>query len=383
MTSEAVLSSREPSAAVGRGVADLETPALLIDLSVLDANIARLVATARRAGARLRPHVKTHRMAAVAARLRQAGAEGICCAKLGEAEAFADAGFADIFIANQVVGASRLIRLVELAERTRLAVGVDHAEHVRMLGAAFATANSAVDVSIEIDTGQRRTGVATADAAAALAQQIQRTEGLNLRGIYTHEGHDYQAADPAGVHVAASESQQLMTSVAAAIQAATGAPCEVSMGSSPSFLLESFHAPIDELRPGTAVFNDASHAHLLGHTDWCAASVLATVVNLPAPDRVVIDAGAKALTSDRRGPGVLENTGHGIVIGHPDAVITSVSDEHGVIAAPDASAFAIGQTLRVIPNHICPCVNLYDHAFAARDGIVEAVWHVTARGRSQ
>lgn len=383
MTSEAVLSSREPSAAVGRAVADLETPALVIDLAVLDANIARMNATARKAGSRLRPHVKTHRMATVADRLRRAGAEGICCAKVGEAEAFADAGFDDIFIANQIVGASRLIRLVELAARTRLAVGVDHAEHVQALGAAFASADAMIDVAIEIDTGQRRTGMATAEAAVDLARQIQLTDGLSLRGIYTHEGHDYQAADPDGVHAAAAESQQLMTGAADAIRADSGAPCEVSMGSSPSFLLESFHAPIDELRPGTAVFNDASHAHLLGHAEWCAATVLATVVNLPAPNRVVIDAGAKALTSDRRGPGVLANTGHGMVVGHPDAVITSVSDEHGVIAAPDASAFAIGQTLRVIPNHICPCVNLYDHAFAARGGIVEAVWHVTARGRSQ
>ena len=383
MTSDLVLSSREPSAAIGRAVEDLETPALVIDVAVLDANVARLVESARKAGARLRPHVKTHRMVEVAARLRLAGAEGICCAKVGEAEAFADAGFDDIFIANQVVGAARLRRLVELAARTRLAIGVDHAEHVRALGAAFAAANSTIDVAIEIDTGQRRTGVATAAAAVELAHQTRRTDGLNLRGIYTHEGHDYQAADPAGVHAAAAEAQQLMASVAAAIQAATGAPCEVSIGSSPSFLLESFHAPIDELRPGTAVFNDASHAHLLGHTDWCAASVLATVVNLPAPDRAVIDAGAKALTSDRRGPGVLANTGHGIVVGHPKAVITSVSDEHGVIAVPDVSVFTIGQTLRVIPNHICPCVNLYDHAFAVRGGIVEAVWHVTARGRSQ
>ena len=383
MTSDLVLSSREPSAAIGRAVEDLETPALVIDVAVLDANVARLVESARKAGARLRPHVKTHRMVEVAARLRLAGAEGICCAKVGEAEAFADAGFDDIFIANQVVGPARLRRLAELAARTRLAIGVDHAEHVRALGAAFAAANSTIDVAIEIDTGQQRTGVATAAAAVELAHQTQCTEGLNLRGIYTHEGHDYQAADPAGVHAAAAAAQQLMASAAAAIQAATGTPCEVSIGSSPSFLLESFHAPIDELRPGTAVFNDASHAHLLGHTEWCAASVLATVVNLPAPDRAVIDAGAKALTSDRRGPGVLANTGHGIVVGHPEAVITSVSDEHGVIAVPDVSVFTIGQTLRVIPNHICPCVNLYDHAFAVRGGIVEAVWHVTARGRSQ
>ena len=383
MTSEPGLSSREPSAAIGLPVTELETPALVIDLDVLDVNIARMVNTARRAGARLRPHVKTHRMVAVAERLERAGAQGICCAKVGEAEAFADAGFDDIFIANQLVGSGRLARLVELAQRTRMAVGVDHLEHIRSLAAAFANSGTTIDVAIEIDTGQGRTGVTDAQAAVALALQIQQMGVLGLRGIYTHEGHDYWAANPSDVKAVAATAQRLMREIATAIQAATGEPVEVSMGSSPSFLLEAFEEPIDELRPGTAVFNDASHAHLLGHTDWCAATVLATVVNLPAADRVVIDAGAKALTSDRRGPGVLANTGHGIVVGHEDIVIVSVSDEHGVLTVPDAGAFAIGQTLRIIPNHICPCANLYDHVFAARHGVVDAVLHVTARGRSQ
>ena len=383
MTSEPVLSSREPSAAIGRPVTDLETPALVLDLGVLDANIARMVATAGRAGARLRPHVKTHRMVEVAGRLARAGAKGICCAKLGEAEVFADAGFDDIFIANQLVGWGRLARLVELGRRTRLAVGVDHPEHIRLLATVVADFGAAVEVAIEIDTGQGRTGVTDVETARNLAAKIQKADGLSLRGIYTHEGHDYWALDADGVGAVAATAQRQMRGIAAAIQSETGDTCEVSIGSSPSFLLEAFDQPIDELRPGTVVFNDASHAHLLGHTDWCAATVLATVVNLPAPGRVVVDAGAKALTSDRRGPGVLANTGYGMVVGHDDARLVSLSDEHGVLKVAHSNVFSIGQTLRVIPNHVCPCVNLYDHAFVARNGIVEDVWYVTARGCSQ
>ena len=155
------------------------------------------------------------------------------------------------------------------------------------------------------------------------------------------------------------------------------------MGSTPSLFARKFHAGIDELRPGTAVFNDGSHANFLGHTDWCAATVLATVVNLPAPNRVVVDAGAKALTSDQRGPSILENSGFGMVVGRPDATIVSLSDEHGVLSVPDAGAYTIGNVIRIIPNHICPCVNLYDHAFVARNGIVQEVWEVSARGQSQ
>ena len=383
MKLDPLFSSSAPSSAVGRPAADLETPALVVDLDVLDVNIARLVDTAQRAGARLRPHVKTHRMAEVARRLLAAGAKGICCATVGEAETFADAGCEDIFIANQVVGAAPLSRLVAMARRVRLAVGIDHALHVNMLHGAFVGSGATIDVAIEVDTGQGRAGVSDARAAVALAAQVSKSETLNLRGIYTHEGHDYMAADEMEVRAIARACQQHMVSVAQLVQSVEGQHCEVSIGSSPSFLLDAFYVPVDELRPGTAVFNDASQAHLLGHHSSCAAYVLATVMNLPAHDRVVVDAGAKALTSDRRGPGILANDGHGIIIGHSGCVITSLSDEHGVLAVSDAGRFAIGQKLQVIPNHICPCVNLYDHAFAVRDGIVAAVWQITARGRSQ
>ncbi len=376
------LSSRDPASANGRPIDALDTPALVLDLDVVEANIARTVEIAKAAGARLRPHIKTHRMLAVAQLQIEAGAQGICCAKTGEAEVFADGGIDDIFIANQVVGAAKMRRLRALAERVRLAVGVDHSDQIDLLNQAFRSADP-LDISIEIDVGQRRTGVVEPHEAVDLAQRVLDAPGLALRGVYTHEGHDYAAQDDADLAVIADQAQRQMLEAAQAIRDATGAPCEVSMGSTPSLFARKFHAGIDELRPGTAVFNDGSHANFLGHTDWCAATVLATVVNLPAPDRVVVDAGAKALTSDRRGPSILENSGFGMVVGRPDATIVSLSDEHGVLSVPDAGAYGIGGVLRIIPNHICPCVNLYDHAFVARAGIVQDVWEVSARGQSQ
>ncbi len=376
------LSTRDPATAIGQPVDVLDTPALVLDLRVVEANIARTVEIAQAAGARLRPHIKTHRMLAVAQRQIEAGAQGICCAKTGEAEVFADGGVDDIFIANQVVGAAKMRRLRALAERVRLAVGVDHPEQIDLLSQAFRGADP-LDISIEIDVGQRRTGVVEDHEAVDLAQRILDSPGLALRGVYTHEGHDYAARDDSDLAVIADQAQRQMLDAAQAIRDATGAACEVSMGSTPSLFARKFHAGIDELRPGTAVFNDGSHANFLGHTDWCAATVLATVVNRPAPDRVVVDAGAKALTSDRRGPSILENSGFGMVVGRPEATIVSLSDEHGVLSVPDADAYAIGEVIQIIPNHICPCVNLYDHAFVARDGIVREVWEVSARGQSQ
>lgn len=376
------LSTRDPAMAIGQPVDVLDTPALVLDLDVVEANIARTVEIAQAAGARLRPHIKTHRMLAVARLQVDAGARGICCAKTGEAEVFADGGVDDIFIANQVVGSAKMRRLRALAERVRLAVGIDHAEQISLLSQAFGGA-APLDISIEIDVGQRRTGVVEPHEAVALARRVLDAPGLALRGVYTHEGHDYAARDDADLACIADQAQHQMLEAAQAIRDATGAPCEVSMGSTPSLFARKFHAGIDELRPGTAVFNDGSHANFLGHTDWCAAAVLATVVNLPAPGRVVVDAGAKALTSDRRGPSILENSGFGMVVGRPDATIVSLSDEHGVLSVPDSDAYTIGQVLRIIPNHICPCVNLYDHAFVAREGVVEDVWDVSARGQSQ
>ena len=322
-------------------------------------------------------------MLAVARLQIEAGAQGICCAKTGEAEVFADGGIDDIFIANQVVGAAKMRRLRALAERVRLAVGVDHPDQINLLSQAFRGVDP-LDISIEIDVGQRRTGVVEPHEAVELAQRILDSPGLALRGVYTHEGHDYAAQDDADLAVIADQAQRQMLEAAQAIRDATGAPCEVSMGSTPSLFARKFHPGIDELRPGTAVFNDGSHANFLGHSDWCAATVLATVVNLPASDRVVVDAGAKALTSDRRGPehSRKQRLRHG-------RWPTGCHHRQPVRRArralgPRRRAYTIGGVIQIIPNHICPCVNLYDQAFVARGRHrPRHVWEVSARGQSQ
>src|SRR5690606_12425500 len=228
--------------------------------------------------------------------------------------------------------------------------------------------------------GQARTGVPPGEAALRLAKEVAALPGLKLRGIFTHEGHDYGVPDREALRRVARQSQDDMVETAAMIREALG-HCEVSMGSTPSLILGEFRDGIDELRPGTSVFYDASMANVVGHTDWCAATVLATVVNKPTPTRIVLDAGAKALTSDRRSETTILGTpGFGKLVGEENVFLKSLSDEHGVVEGECAQNYAIGQKVRVIPNHICPCTNLYDVVYACRDGIVQAVWPVAARG---
>ncbi|MBI4185017.1 MAG: alanine racemase [Proteobacteria bacterium] len=369
---------------VGRPVAALDTPALVVDLDRLAANIRRMQALAERFGVGLRPHIKSHRLPPVAHMQLQAGAAGITVAKLGEAEVMSDAGIDDIFVANQVVGAAKMARLARLARRVRIAVGVDHPDQVAMLSATFAEEARPIEVSIEIDTGQRRGGVLPGAPAGELARAIAGAPGVRLRGVFTHEGHDYDAPTKADIPAVARKAQEDMLASRRAVEQATGGPCLVSIGSTPSLIGGADILPgIDEIRPGTYVYFDACQARIIGHTEWCAATVAATVQSIPAPGRLVLDAGAKALTKEQRGPGVLHREGFGLLVGHPEARIASLSDEHAVVEAVRAADFRVGQVVEILPNHICPVTNLYDVAYIARAGIVDGWWRILARGRSQ
>lgn len=362
----------------------LETPALLIDLDRLDANIQRMQAYADAQGVKLRPHTKTHKIPAIAHMQVRAGAGGITVAKLGEAEVMAAAGIEDIFIANTVVGAGKMRRLAALNRHVRLAVGVDHPDQVRMLAAAFQGEPMPLEVMIEVDSGEHRAGVAPGEPTLELALQVLKAPGLRLRGIFTHEGHDYGATSLAELKQIAESSQELMVESAALINIRTGLSPWVSIGSTPSLAAGVLLPGIHELRCGTTVFWDASQVQLQGSPDWCAATVLATVTSLPAPDRAIADAGAKALTKEQRKGNLIATEGFGIIRGHEDLTIAALADEHATIKGPDAGRrFRIGDLIEIIPNHICPAVNLYDVALGLRGGRVETVWPVAARGRSQ
>lgn len=367
---------------IGRPLSEVETPQLVVDLDVMEGNLARMAALAARAGAALRPHAKTHKTPAVAHRQLAHGARGITVAKLGEAEVMAASGIPDIFIANHIVGGAKVARLRALRRRVRIAVAVDGLEAARALSEAFV--ESPLDVLIEIDTGHHRCGVAPGADAVALAAAVAELPGLRVRGIFTHEGHSYAAKDREEAAAVGRAAHAAMAETAAAICARLGRPregFEVSVGSSPSLLTGGIGEGVTEVRPGTYVYMDAQHAGVVGHTDWCAAAVHATIVSVPAPGRAVADAGAKALSHDRKVGGLLGNVGHGLVRGRPDCVVERLSDEHAVISMPRERPLRLGQRIEIIPNHICPCVNLFDRVVFARGGIVEAVLAVAARGR--
>lgn len=356
---------------------DLATPAVLVDLSVLESNIARQAARAKEAGVKLRPHAKTHKAPAIARMQLSAGARGISLAKTSEAEVFASAGFDDIFLAYPVVGRGKPERLLAISDRIRLAVGVDSAAGAEALSAVFASAGRRLDVSIKIDCGYHRVGVLPEDALA-LGRRIADLPGLRLRGVFTHGGHAYAAESAEGLAAVAQDEGETVARVARELSKA-GLPIEeVSVGSTPSARLVMKAPGVTECRPGNYVFHDGSQAALgTCAVSDCAMTVLATVVSVPAPGRAVLDAGSKTLSSDTLRP---RPNGHGLVLGTRSR-IEKLSEEHGVLRVEAGDRFEVGQRVRILPNHACVISNLHDRLYGVRGDRVESEIAVAARGR--
>ena len=365
---------------------DLDTPALLLDSGTLRHNIEWMQKVADGFGARLRPHTKTHKSPHIARRQMEAGAIGITVAKLGEAEVMADAGLEDILIANQVIGTQKIRRLVALAQRVRVAVLVDSREGVQMLERGFAEAGRELDVLIEVDTGKGRCGLADTEAILALADEVARAPHLRLRGVETHEGHVPDgAASARQMEERAVAAGERIVEVAAALRDRGHAVDEVSVGSTPAAPYTASVAGITEMRPGTYVFNDVNEMALGQATpEECALSLLATVISRPAPGRAVLDAGSKSLFSERARPGfALEGyDGFGYIRGAPEARIVNLSEEHGTVALPGDARFpGVGETVEIIPNHVCPAVNLHDELHVVDGDDVLEAWPIAARGK--
>ena len=355
----------------------LATPAVVVDLDLLERNIARMAARAREAGVRLRPHAKTHKCPEIGRLQRAAGAWGLSVAKVGEAEAFADAGFDDLFVAYPVVGEDKGRRLVALADRVRLAVGADSVDGARTLAEPFRAGGRALDVLLKVDVGYGRVGVLP-EHAVELARQIADVPGLRLRGVFTHAGHGYLAEAKAALDEIATQEGGRLAATAADLRSAGFPVEEVSVGSTPTSALAMRVPGVTECRPGNYVFHDGSQVALgtCGIED-CALTVVATVVSVPAPDRAVVDAGSKTLSSDplRPRPG-----GYGQVLGRASRV-EKLSEEHGIIAVADGESFRVGERVRILPNHACVVANLHDSLGGLSGDRVEAVLEVAARGR--
>ena len=351
----------------GTRLEDLPTPLPVIDEDRLEANIRRAQDYMSSHGLNFRPHIKTHKIAALAAQQLAAGAVGINCQKLTEAEAFADAGFGDILITYNILGPERLARLVTLNDRVaKLAVTADSAVTVAGLAAAFATAKP-LTVLVECDTGGGRCGVQSPQEALALAEAIAVATGLRFGGLMTYPA----PGGAARVEAFLQETIALLT--------AAGLPCPVrSNGGSPDLWKAHLVPSATEHRAGTYIYNDRSmvRAGECGPEDL-AMHVLVTVVSRPTATRAVLDCGSKALTSD-----LLGFSDFGEIEGLPGARITSLSEEHAVV---DLSACTgplpqIGAQVRVVPNHTCVVSNMFDRMVFHRNGLVTRVEPLAARG---
>ncbi len=369
---------------------DLATPAVVVDQAKARHNITTMQAAADARGVRLRPHAKTHKSPLVARWQLDAGAVGLACAKLGEAEVFAEAGFTDIRLPYPLnpSGAARVIALLDRG--VRVSFIVDHPAVARGWSQAMTAAGREVDVLVKVDVGFHRCGIDPhAEGAADFVVGVARMPGLKLRGLLSHAGHGYDATGDAALEEIAQDEADLLRTLAAAVRNRGVAIDEISVGSTPGARFNLLQEGVTELRPGNYVYLNRSQVGLGAATfAECALTVLATVVSKPARDRIILDSGSKTLSSDAaRGAGHAK--GYGIIFTDleettpdPGLVIERLSEEHAVVTATHGTtALQPGDMVRVLPNHSCVVSNLVDEAWLAEGGTVVGPLPVVARGR--
>lgn len=351
------------AAAPGARDEDIDTPAPLVDLDVVEANILKLQQHLDEHGLRVRPHIKTHKSVAMAHKQLAAGAYGITCQKLSEAEVMVDAGISDVLITYNMVGNAKLHRLAMLSRRATVSVTVDSVEVADNMSKALAKAEATVGVLVECDSGGHRCGVQSPADAARLASRINKMDALTFMGLMTY---------PSGPGVGA-----WMDQAKKACEATGLTPAVISGGGTPGVWDPENLQGFTEYRAGVYIYNDRSIVSK-GAAGWsdCALTVLATVVSRPTEDRAILDAGSKALTSDTLGL-----NGHGRIREYPEAVIETLSEEHAVVdLSSSTDKPAIGEKVTVVPNHACVVSNLFDEVYGIRRNVVEAVIPVSARG---
>jgi len=360
----------------GDGIDDVDTPTLIVDLDAFERNLDLMANAVRGAGVALRPHGKSHKCPDIALAQIARGAVGICCQKVGEAEAFVAAGIRDVLVANEIVGEKKLARLAAMAAKAKVGVLADDAATVRHIGAAARAAGASIDVLVEIDVGAHRCGVAPGAAAVAIAQVIARTPGISFRGIHAYHGAAQHLRTPEERRAAIGSASRLAGETKAAIEAAGIACATVTGAGTGTWQHERDSGVYTEIQPGSYVFMDADyHRNALApdeHYFEQSLFVLASVMSAPVRERAVVDAGLKAFAFDSGPP---------LVYGAPGLTYTKASDEHGVLAvASDAPLPQVGDRLWLIPGHCDPTVNLYDWIVGVRGTRVESVWPVAARG---
>lgn len=367
-----------PPADIGAAIDDVDTPALLVDLDALERNLTRMAEAAKAAGVALRPHAKTHKDPVIAHMQIARGAVGVCCQKVAEAEVMVNGGVSDVLVANEIVGTRKLRRLAALARRAAISVCVDDSAQVLALEQAAAAAKASLGVLVEINVGGNRAGVGPGAPAVALAQLVAASPSLRFRGLQAYYGAAQHMRED-GERRAAIASAVAAVGETRTLLKRSGLPCDViTGGGTGTYALEANSSVYTEIQPGSYVFMDVDYARNRQADGGPFADfeqslfVLATVMSRVAAERAIVDAGLKALSTD---------SGMPIVAGRPDLTYARAADEHGRIElAAEARPLRLGDKLRLIPGHCDPTVNLHDWYVGIRNGVVEAVWPVAARG---
>lgn len=347
----------------------VDTPALLLDLDVIDANLKRLAQAGKERGVNVRVHFKSLKCGGLARYIASKGLPTFLCAKLNEAEVLADAGITDILIANQVVGPLKMRRLADLAKRVQLRVCVDHPDNIDQLSRAMKDAGATLGVLIEIDLGMARCGVEPGDAALGLAQRIQRSPGLRFDGLQGYDGHLQMLPDKSDQRKQSIAGLEQLVGTRRLIEKA-GIPVHVVTGAGTGTWEYTAGFPgVTEIQPGSFVLMDCiyrQHRPEFG----CALSILCTVISV-RPKWYTLDAGSKAISKDFGMPEIK---------GYADEQVTRLSEEHTKVEC-EAPPVKIGDRREVFPAHCCATMNLHRQAVAIRKGEVEAVWPIEASGR--
>ncbi len=359
--------------AVGRPKRELDTPALLLDLPTMDRNIARMAGTFRRAGVGWRPHTKALKTPALAHILLRAGAHGVTCAKLGEAEVMAAGGIRDILIANQIVGDQKIARLVNLLPHADIIVAVDSEQNVRALDAAARAKGVRLRVLVEVNVGMNRAGVEPGDATVRLAGLVHQCEGLRLAGVMAWEAHAVAIADPDEKRRTIHEAVGLLVDSARRCRDAD-LPIEiVSCGGTGTYAITAEVPGVTEIQAGGGILGDVLYRTRMGVDHEYALTVLATVTSRPTPTRIICDAGKKTMSSDAAVPEP---------IGVPHVTRVGLSAEHAKLelSEPDTS-IRVGDKVEFVVGYSDTTVHLHDEVYGIRDGRVEVVWPLLGRGQ--
>ena len=362
-------------------VSDLDTPALLIDLDIMERNLRRASAYAAAHGLRLRPHTKTHKTPSLGRQQLELGAAGLTVAKVGEAEVMLRTGTPDLLVAYPILGRAKLERLMAVARSTAVTVALDSLEAAGQLSAAAQAAQLSIRVLAEVDAGLNRVGVSPGDELVDLIRGLQRMPGLCFDGVTFYPGH-IKKMDEEGLGTLA-EVAAMVRSMLERLPRRRIEPRIVSGGSTPALYHSHLVPGVNEIRPGTYIFNDRNTV-LAGGCGWedCAASILATVVSTARKNQMIIDGGSKTFSSDRLSTGT--EVSFGRIVEAPGAVFTRMNEEHGYIDVQAAGRdFRVGDRVHVVPNHICAAVNLHENIYGIRGETVEAVWSVEGRGKLQ